>query len=63
MTDHRMPNIPIDEYMEHIKGPDFPTGATIHGLDGIQDMYSTGKEGSMSGPNAMLRTMPRESES
>ena len=43
VADRRMPIIPIDEYMEHIKGPDFPTGATIHGLDGIQDMYSTGK--------------------
>lgn len=39
----KMPNISIDEYMEHIKGPDFPTGATIHGLDGILDMYMAGK--------------------
>jgi DNA gyrase subunit A len=38
-----MPQISIAEYMEHIKGPDFPTGATIHGIDGIIDMYTTGK--------------------
>ena len=38
-----MPNISIEEYMEHVKGPDFPTGAGIHGIDGIQDMYATGK--------------------
>ena len=38
-----MPNISIEEYMGHIKGPDFPTGAGIHGIDGIQDMYATGK--------------------
>ena len=38
-----VPNISIDGYMEHIKGPDFPTGAGIHGVDGIYDMYSTGK--------------------
>ena len=38
-----MPNISIAEYMEHIKGPDFPTGATIHGIDGIIDMYTHGK--------------------
>jgi len=37
------PHVSIDEYMEHIKGPDFPTGATIHGIDGIIDMYATGK--------------------
>ena len=38
-----IPNISIDEYMQHVKGPDFPTGAGIHGIDGIYDMYSTGK--------------------
>ncbi|MFL2949532.1 MAG: DNA gyrase subunit A [Candidatus Poseidoniaceae archaeon] len=38
-----MPNISIAEYMEHVKGPDFPTGATIHGIDGIIDMYTHGK--------------------
>jgi DNA gyrase subunit A len=37
------PNISIDEYMKHIQGPDFPTGATIYGIDGIADMYATGK--------------------
>ena len=37
------PNISIEEYMEHVKGPDFPTGASIHGIDGIVDMYATGK--------------------
>ena len=37
------PNIAIEEYMQHVKGPDFPTGATIHGIDGIVDMYATGK--------------------
>ena len=41
--DLEMPDIPIEEYMGHVKGPDFPTGATIHGLDGILDMYTTGK--------------------
>ena len=38
-----MPDISINEYMEHVKGPDFPTGASIHGIDGIYDMYSSGK--------------------
>ena len=37
------PNISIEKYMEHVKGPDFPTGASIHGIDGIVDMYATGK--------------------
>ena len=37
------PKISIEEYMEHVQGPDFPTGASIHGIDGIADMYATGK--------------------
>ena len=37
------PIISIEEYMGHVKGPDFPTGASIHGIDGIIDMYATGK--------------------
>ena len=41
-TDEK-PSISIEEYMQHVKGPDFPTGASIHGIDGIADMYATGK--------------------
>jgi DNA gyrase subunit A len=37
------PETTIDELMEHIKGPDFPTGATIVGRDGIQSAYETGR--------------------
>ena len=36
------PKIDALEYMSFLKGPDFPTGATIHGIDGIVDMYRTG---------------------
>ena len=35
--------ITIDELMNHIKGPDFPTGATINGRQGIIDAYRTGR--------------------
>ncbi|MDA8530502.1 DNA topoisomerase 4 subunit A [Candidatus Poseidonia alphae] len=38
-----MPSVSIEEYMKHVKGPDFPTGASIHGIDGIIDMYTGGK--------------------
>ena len=37
------PKIDAIEYMEYLKGPDFPTGATIYGIDGILDMYRTGQ--------------------
>ncbi len=37
------PDITVDELMEHIKGPDFPTKASIMGLSGIRSAYSTGR--------------------
>ena len=38
------PNISIEELIEnHIKGPDFPTGGYIMGVDGINSAYSTGR--------------------
>ncbi len=33
----------IDEILEIVKGPDFPTGATILGHQGIEDAYRTGR--------------------
>jgi len=37
------PEIELDEIMEHIKGPDFPTGGIILGQSGILSAYSTGR--------------------
>ncbi len=37
------PDITIDELMEHIKGPDFPSGAVICGMRGIKDAFTTGR--------------------
>src|ERR671926_366493 len=37
------PAITIDELMQHIKGPDFPTGGVILGRQGIRDAYETGR--------------------
>ena len=37
------PDITIDELMQVIKGPDFPTGAIILGNSGIKKAYETGK--------------------
>ena len=39
---NKAPAIDVSEYMEHITGPDFPTGASIHGIEGIIEMYTTG---------------------
>lgn len=37
------PDITVNQLMKHIKGPDFPTGGIIQGIDGIKKAYETGK--------------------
>lgn len=37
------PEITIDGLMEHIKGPDFPTGGIIFGTRGVRQAYKTGR--------------------
>jgi DNA gyrase subunit A len=37
------PNITIDELLEFIPGPDFPTAGIIHGNSGIREGYKTGR--------------------
>lgn len=37
------PDASIDDLLKHLPGPDFPTGATILGREGIRQAYETGK--------------------
>ena len=37
------PDISVEELMQYIKGPDFPTGGIIMGRQGIIDAYTTGR--------------------
>lgn len=37
------PQIDLPQLMKHIPAPDFPTGATIYGREGVWDAYSTGR--------------------
>ncbi len=37
------PEIDIDGLMEYVKAPDFPTGGTIYGYEGIKDGFKTGR--------------------
>jgi len=37
------PNVSLDELMRHVPGPDFPTGGTISGRDGIDSYMRTGR--------------------
>ena len=36
-------DITIDELIQYIKAPDFPTGGTIYGYDGVKEAFHTGK--------------------
>ena len=36
-------DVTIEELMEVVKGPDFPTGAVIYGVEGIRDAFETGR--------------------
>ena len=36
-------DIDIDELMQHVKAPDFPTGGIIYGYDGVKDAFHTGR--------------------
>ncbi|MGF7213993.1 DNA gyrase subunit A [Spirosoma lacussanchae] len=36
-------DISIEDLMQHVKAPDFPTGATIYGMEGVKSAYKTGR--------------------
>ena len=36
-------DIEINELMQHVKAPDFPTGGIIYGYDGVKDAFETGR--------------------
>src|SRR5512137_135587 len=37
------PEITLKELMQHVKGPDFPTGCMVCGLEGVKDYFKTGR--------------------
>ena len=37
------PDITIEELMQYIKGPDFPSGCAIYGYDGVRSAFTTGR--------------------
>ncbi|MGH7594498.1 MAG: DNA gyrase subunit A, partial [Gemmatimonadales bacterium] len=39
----RNPDATTDDLLQHVKGPDFPTGAYIYGETGIREAYETGR--------------------
>jgi DNA gyrase subunit A len=39
------PDATLDDLLEHLKGPDFPTGGIVYGKDSIRTAYATGRGG------------------
>jgi DNA gyrase subunit A len=39
------PEATLDDLMEHVKGPDFPTGAVVYGKESIRNAFATGRGG------------------
>ena len=57
------PDITIEELMEHIKAPDFPTGGTIYGYQGVKDAFETGRGRVVVRAKANIETRPNGLES
>lgn len=39
------PDATLDDLLEHVKGPDFPTGGIVYGKDSLRNAYATGRGG------------------
>ncbi|MBR1922760.1 MAG: DNA gyrase subunit A [Paludibacteraceae bacterium] len=48
--------ISVDELMQYIKAPDFPTGGTIYGYQGVRDAFETGRGRIIIRSNADIET-------
>ena len=55
-------DIQIEELFEYIKGPDFPTGGYIMGIDGIKDAYTTGRGRIIMRGRASIEELPNGKE-
>ena len=52
------PDATLDELMEHIKGPDFPTGGVILGRAGIREAYHTGRGRIVTRAKSEIESLP-----
>jgi len=57
------PEITIEElFANHIKGPDFPTGGLIFGIDGIKNAYTTGRGKVIMRAKTLIEELPNGKE-
>ncbi len=55
------PNASVEDLMQFVKGPDFPTGGTIMGTSGIREAYATGRGQIVVRAKAEIEPMRRSS--
>jgi DNA gyrase subunit A len=55
----RLDEVTLDDLMEHIKGPDFPTGGMILGTEGIKSGFATGRGRVIMRAKTLIEEMPR----
>ncbi len=53
------PNLTVKDLMKYVPGPDFPTGAFIHGKEGIKSAYETGRGSIKLRARAMIEPMAK----
>ena len=51
--------VTIEELMQHVKAPDFPTGGTIHGMEGVRQAFLTGRGRVVLRGKALIEPMDR----
>lgn len=54
------PDATVDDLMQFVTGPDFPTGAEIRGQEGIRDAYATGRGRVMMQAKHEMEDVPRQ---
>ena len=56
MHDASVEEITVEDLMEYVKAPDFPTGGTIYGYQGVKDAFETGRGRIVIRSNAEIET-------
>ena len=57
------PELSVDDLMNYVKGPDFPTGGTIMGYEGIRSAYTTGRGSVKTRAKARIERMEKSGKS
>ena len=52
-------DVTVEELMQHVKAPDFPTGGTIHGMEGVRQAFLTGRGRVVLRGKALIEPMDR----